>query len=95
MPTAPRSRDRATAASMRARPTPSSWAPGSTTTGPIPAIGPRSSTKAEPTTAPSRSTTSPAKPLPPSIEPTRKCVNSGEPGSTGRLWRSAIDAKAS
>ena len=51
----------------------------------MPAIGPRSSTKALPTTAPSRSATSPAKPSPPSIELTWKCVNSGEPGSTGQV----------
>ena len=82
-------------ASISARPTPSSCAAGSTVTGPTRRSTPRSSTKALPTTSPSRSATSPAKPSFASIAPTRKRVNSGEPGSIGRLCRAAIDSNAS
>ena len=56
------SRSRRSAASISARPTPSSWCRGSTVTGPIPAITPRSSTNALPSISPARSATSAGEP---------------------------------
>jgi hypothetical protein len=64
---------------------PSSWAAGSTVTGPIPAIASRSSTNAVPTSSPLRSAANPTNPSLDSICEALKWVNSREGGSMGKL----------